>query len=92
VLNITLAVLTGAFFILVVRAGVKARNLPDQSGKNAMIGEVGFARSALDPMGQVFVHGEIWSAESIDGSNIRAGEEIEVIEISGLMLRVRQTV
>jgi membrane-bound serine protease (ClpP class) len=91
VLNITLAMLTGAFFIFIVRAGIKARNLPDQSGKNAMIGEVGFVRNPLDPMGQVFVHGEIWSAESLDGSSIRAGEEIEVIDISGLMLKVRKT-
>jgi membrane-bound serine protease (ClpP class) len=90
-LNITLAVLTGAFFVFIVRAGIKARNLPDQSGKNAMIGEVGFARNALDPIGQVFVHGEIWSGESADGSTVRAGEEIEVIDINGLMLKVRKT-
>lgn len=89
--NVTLAVLTGAFFIFVVQAAVKARALPDQTGKNAMIGEVGYARSDLDPLGQVFVHGEIWSAETVDGARVPAGEEVEVMAVSGLMLKVRRT-
>ncbi|RJQ45222.1 MAG: nodulation protein NfeD [Gaiellales bacterium] len=91
-LNLTLAALTALFFIFVVRAAVSARRLPDQSGRNAMIGEVGYTRSDLDPMGQVFVHGEIWSAETVDGEAIPQGEEIEVVGISGLMLKVRRTV
>ncbi|MHB0915152.1 MAG: NfeD family protein [Thermoleophilia bacterium] len=90
--NLTLAVLTASFFIFVARAAVRARALPDQSGKNAMIGEVGYARSDLDPLGQVFVHGEIWSAETIDGEAVPAGEEVEVVAVSGLMLKVRRTV
>lgn len=91
-INVTLAILTAAFFIFVARAAVRARALPDQSGKNAMIGEVGYTRSDLDPMGQVFVHGEIWSAESVDGETVPAGEEVEVAAVSGLMLKVRRTV
>lgn len=91
VVNVTLAVVTALFFIFVVRAAVAARRLPDQSGRNAMIGEVGYARSSLDPMGQVFVHGEIWSAEAAGGESIPEGEEIVVVEINGLMLKVMRT-
>ena len=90
-LNITVAVLTALFFFFVVRAAVAARRLPVKSGRDAIIGEVGYTRTSLDPMGQVFVHGEIWSAETVEDKAIAQDEEIEVVAINGLMLKVRRT-
>ena len=55
-----------------------------------MIGEIGTTRSPLDPLGQIFVRGEIWSAESIDGKTIDQGVEVDVIDVSGLMLKVKK--
>ena len=40
-----------------------------------MIGEIGTARTDLAPTGKVFVHGELWEAES-DGP-VREGERRE---------------
>ncbi|MHB1390516.1 MAG: NfeD family protein [Thermoleophilia bacterium] len=90
-LNLVLAAVTAAFFLIVARAVMKARRLPAQTGQQAMVGEVGHSRSRLDPLGQVFVHGEIWSAEAPADEVIEKGEEIEVVAVSGLMLKVKRT-
>lgn len=90
-LNLVLAALAGAFFLVAARKVMKARRLPVQTGQNAMIGAVGYSRTALTPLGQVFVHGEIWSAEAPEGETIEKGEEIEVTNVNGLMLKVKKT-
>ncbi len=87
--SIALALVTGAFFIIIVQAAVRARRMPVQTGSGAMVGATGHAQTSLEPTGQVHVRGEIWSAESCEGENIEKGEEIEVVEVSGLMLKVR---
>lgn len=90
-LNLALAALAAAFFLIAAKAVMKARRLPAQTGQQAMIGEIGHTRSRLDPLGQVFVHGEIWSAEVPADEVIEQGEEIEVVAVSGLMLKVQKT-
>ena len=90
-LNIALALLTTAFFLLAAKKVIQARRLPEKTGKKAMVGEVGYSRSLLDPLGQVFVHGEIWSAEAPEGMTIEKGEEVQVTDVRGLMLKVKRT-
>ncbi len=90
-LSIVLALLTGAFFIFIVRAAVKARRLPARTGGEAMVGERGYARTLLSPRGQVQVRGEIWNAETEAGETIADGEEVEVTAVAGLTLRVKKT-
>jgi len=60
---------------LVVRA--QARRVV--TGREGMIGEVGTARTDLSPSGKVFVHGELWEAES--GQPVRMGERVRVVEV-----------
>ena len=88
-LSIALALVTAGFFVIIVQAAVRARRLPAQTGSGAMIGATGHAQTRLEPAGQVHVRGEIWSAESCEGDSIERGEEIEVVEVSGLLLKVR---
>ncbi len=90
-LNIFLAVLSVAFFLFVARSAYRARRMPVQNPRAALIGATGPARTTLDPLGQVFIHGEIWSAEAPPGEIIEKGEEIEVNDVNGLMLKVRKT-
>lgn len=59
------------------------------TGKEAIIGAVGTARTALDPQGRIFIWGEIWQATSVDGQPIAAGEQVEVVSATGLRLTVR---
>jgi len=57
------------------------------SGREGMIGETGTARTDLVPTGKVFVHGELWEAESAEP--IRTGEKVKVLEVlGGLKIKV----
>jgi membrane-bound serine protease (ClpP class) len=76
--------------LLVVAKIVQARRRPAQTGPEELVGELGIVRSALQPSGLVFVHGEIWRAHT-DGDPIPAGATIRVEGIEdGLVLAVRR--
>jgi membrane-bound serine protease (ClpP class) len=60
------------------------------SGAEGMLGEIGEARTPLNPTGRVFVHGEHWTAQGEE--EIGAGEKVEVVGIEGLCLKVRRAV
>ncbi len=77
-----------AFSLGILRAILRARKLPPQSGAQRLIGQRGTALTDLAPTGEARVDLENWSAVSL-GREIRAGEEIEVVGISGVRLQVR---
>ncbi len=81
------SVATGAFVFLSVGAAVRARRRPATTGQEGMVGLVGKVQSRLDPSGTVFVHGEIWQAESEEGV-IDEGQKVRVTAVDGLTLRV----
>ncbi len=56
------------------------------TGREAMIGSVGIARTDLMPRGQIWLQGELW--EAVSQRPIRQGEEAEIIGIQGLTLSV----
>jgi membrane-bound serine protease (ClpP class) len=56
-------------------------------GALALVGQVGIAREALAPSGQVAVQGEIWRAVT-DGPTVDAGAPVRVVAVDGLTLRV----
>jgi membrane-bound serine protease (ClpP class) len=75
--------------VFLVYLVVRAHARPSLTGKEALIGEVGTAHTDLAPSGQVFVHGEIWAAESVDP--VRSGDRVQVVEVlPGLKIRVRK--
>ncbi|MCX7832049.1 MAG: nodulation protein NfeD [Actinobacteria bacterium] len=86
---ISASLITLIFISIVVSAAIKAQRRRVVTGKEGMRGLKGKAYSDLKPDGRVFVRGEIWKAESVDG-NIEKGEEIEVVEVEGLKLIVRR--
>jgi membrane-bound serine protease (ClpP class) len=67
--------------IFLVALVVKAQARRALTGREGMIGETGTARTDLAPTGKVFVHGELWEAES-DGP-IREGERVRVVAVGG---------
>lgn len=85
----TVAALTAAFFAFAVGAGLRAQRQKIQTGREGLVGAVGVARSQLSPDGTVFVQGEIWTAESVDGV-IPAGGRVRVVRVDGLRLRVKK--
>jgi membrane-bound serine protease (ClpP class) len=75
------------FNLLVLRAILSVIGQPPQAGAERLIGQRGIALSDLAPDGQVRVDLEDWSAVTERGE-IRAGEAVRVIGISGVHLRV----
>jgi membrane-bound serine protease (ClpP class) len=78
-----------AFFLLALRAGLRARQLPVLDPLMRLPGALGVAASPLAPEGTVRVLRETWSAVR-DGGAIEPGEEVEVVAREGLTLRVRR--
>ncbi len=78
---------TAAFFAFAVTAGVRALFQKPTTGSSGLIGTVGVARSALDPTGEVFIHGERWRAVA-EGGVVAEGEPVKVTGINGLTLKV----
>ncbi len=85
-----LTILTAIFFFFVVVAGVLALRKRPVSGREGLVGERGRAKSRIVPgsEGWVFVHGERWRA--VSDEEIEEGEEVEVVEVRGLTLKVRR--
>jgi membrane-bound serine protease (ClpP class) len=66
---------------------LRARRLPVRTGAEGLLQEIGIARSGVAPRGKVFVHGELWEAESTEP--VVAGEEVEITGVNHLLLTVR---
>lgn len=80
---------TALFFLFVIGMGLKAQRLKPTTGSESMIGETGEAREELNPSGMVFLHGELWQAESLSGE-IKQGEKIRVKSMKGFKLFVEK--
>jgi membrane-bound serine protease (ClpP class) len=79
-----------AITMFLVSIVMKARRNKVLTGPQGMIGELGTARTALEPEGQVLVRGEYWDA--VAAAPVPAGAEVRVSGVAGLKLRVEKTV
>lgn len=77
-----------AITMFLVSIVIKARRNKVLTGSQRMIGELGIARTALEPEGQVLVLGEYWSA--IATAPVPAGAQVRVKGIAGMKLQVEQ--
>jgi membrane-bound serine protease (ClpP class) len=62
---------------LVVAKLVQVRRAEVVTGQEELVGQVGVVRQTLDPVGLVFVHGELWRAKTA-GQPIAPGERVRV--------------
>ena len=81
------AVMAG-FFLIVARLVARTHGLRPTVGREALIGRVGRAKTALDPKGMVWVESALWEATA-EGGPVAAGERVEVVAMDGLHLLVR---
>ena len=77
---------TVGIFVFAVGAGMRAQLRRPWTGMEGLLREVGVTQTALEPEGQVLIHGEIWRA--VADAGIPAGERIRVVGVDGLTLRV----
>ena len=85
-----IAVVIAVFILLLalmVRAVVLSRRMRQQTGGEAMEGEVAVARTTLAPKGIVFIRGERWEA-ILDQGRAEPGEEVLITKVEGLKMRV----
>jgi membrane-bound serine protease (ClpP class) len=82
VVGMVLAMLAG------MPAMVRSRFSTPTIGREWMVGEIGTARSAVDPEGTVLVRDAPWRARTNRATPIAAGQPVRVAAIDGLLLEV----
>ncbi len=87
-LILTFTAATAAFFLFALTMAFRTHRRKVTTGKEGLIGEVGRARSNIDPEGRVQVHGEIWSAYADEP--IEAGERVRVVAVDGMQVKVEK--
>ena len=86
---ITLGLLSIVTFYFVGRKVVKTQREQPTRGGSDPVGSSAEARTTLDPEGQVFIEGALWSARlAEDGGSLRPGDRVRVEAIDGLTLLV----
>lgn len=81
-------VLTGAFFVWIATAGIKAQFTPAVTGIETMFGRQAEVVDRVTPEGgRVLIDGEYWHA--VSDEPIASGERCEIVAIEGLVMRVR---
>lgn len=86
---VPMAVGLSLIFLFLVFLVIRAHTRKVHTGREGLIGEVGIARTDLNPEGKVFVHGELWNAES--PTWIPQGSRVKVVAVlEGLKIRVEK--
>ena len=85
---IPLVLLIGVFVFIIHIKVIASFHWKQVTGREGMIGLQGEVVEPLTPTGTIIVKGERWKAKSVD--NVEIGENVEVVGIEGLTLRVVQ--
>jgi membrane-bound serine protease (ClpP class) len=85
---IAATLLTAAFFLFAVGAGLRAQRLPVRVGRETMLGQTVPALQRVDARGgRVFVEGELWNA--LSDTPVEPGHPVEIVAVQGLTLKVK---
>jgi membrane-bound serine protease (ClpP class) len=87
---IALGLLSLVAFYFITRKVIDAHEGPARTGTEELVGSLAEARSALDPEGQVWAAGTIWSARATNGGGgrINLGDRVRIDAVEGLTLVV----
>lgn len=86
-LIVAFTIISLSFFIVVIKLFLNAKSAKVVSGAEEMIGAVAQVIDSVENGYIVRCHGEMWSATS--QSELFVGQRVEVIELSGLVLKVK---
>jgi len=84
---LTLSVLKDVAFYPLIRHSLSSAK--SSVGVDRVLDKVAVVEEDLKPVGIVRIFGERWRAEGVDGP-IGRGQQVRVVAVSGLTLRVRQ--
>lgn len=88
-ITIVAALALGALVFVIHKAVIPTFHKKQVTGSEGMIGMRGRVIKPLTPKGVVRVGDESWKAKS-SGEGIETGEEVEVVGVEGLTLKVRR--
>ena len=81
-----IVLLIGIFLVIITLKTYKNRV---STGQQGLIGRIGVVTVKLAPEGKIRIDGEIWDAFS--DKPVKVGEEVAVLEVSGMKLTVEKT-
>jgi len=85
------AIIVAVSFLTIVGFALRALRLPPGMGKETLVGKHGVVREPLDPVGNIQLEGELWTAEVAEGeAPVPVGARVEVVGVEGLRLKVRR--
>jgi membrane-bound serine protease (ClpP class) len=87
-MSIPFIVIISGFFIFIGWLAVRSQISRPRGGMIGLIGEIGTVEEVIDREGLIFVHGEYWKAISDD--KIDKGEKVEVVDVAGLVVKVKK--
>ena len=85
---VVIALLTGGFFTFVLAKALTIQRKTPVTGLEGLKGNVGDVRTPLSPRGSVYLNGELWRAETADGSMATTGTQVKVVGVRGFTLLV----
>jgi membrane-bound serine protease (ClpP class) len=80
-------ILIAGFFAFIIQKVVKTHRRQAATGREELIGKTAVVRVALEPEGEIFFKGELWTAVSEKG-RVKPGEEVIINKVDGLTLYV----
>lgn len=83
---LSVALPLGVIMVVMLRYVIAAKRRKATTGEAGMVDSVGVAKTDLDPLGKVLVHGELWDARA--RQPIAKGTRVRVREVEGLTLVV----
>lgn len=86
-LSLAATVLSVGFFWVVVRTTMEAQRAAPTHDPTRVLAMVGEVRTPIDPVGSVYVGGELWTATA--DSQIPVGSHVRVVDREGLTLVVK---
>ena len=85
------SILLAVSLVVLVRLAVESRRAHHPTQMQTLVGQAGYASTALEPRGTVQVASELWSAVSDSGQSIEEGAEVIIVDMDGLTLKVSET-
>ncbi len=90
-LVVGMGIIIGLLFFGILLFALRAMHRPISMGAESYVGKTGTAKMWSEAGGQVQVESELWTAEKTDASEkIRKGDQVEVVEVKGLRLKVKK--
>jgi membrane-bound serine protease (ClpP class) len=83
---LSVALPLGVIMVVLLRLAIVAKRRKAVTGEAGMVDSVGVAKTDLQPLGKVLVHGELWDARA--RQPITKGTRVRVREVEGLILVV----